>query len=174
MSHWCRRGESHPLLTLIGRKLFILRNARNAKNAKSPPFGYTVVTRGGSRSASTESLELQKSSCIQGPAKVKKVEPSFLIKNRLTTVSGNVGTGVSLSHKTSACNSIDTSAPSVSKWIVPVSDRIVNGVPADDSLVIKARQFQRASPYSSNIRTATQCLGRPRSHSRPCTCTRTL
>jgi hypothetical protein len=29
-------GESHPLLTLIGRKLlFILRKARNAKNAKN-------------------------------------------------------------------------------------------------------------------------------------------
>lgn len=39
---WCRRGESKPRLTLTGRKLLILRNARNAKR---PRFGYAADTR---------------------------------------------------------------------------------------------------------------------------------
>jgi hypothetical protein len=65
---WSRRGESNPLLTLIGRKLFIPRNARNAKNAESTPFGYAVATRRGGKSRTgTESLETKKLSIYKGP-----------------------------------------------------------------------------------------------------------
>ena len=52
-------------------KLFILRNASNAKNAKSPLLGYAAATRPGAESAgNTKPLESKKRLHIQGPSKV--------------------------------------------------------------------------------------------------------
>ena len=64
---WCRRGESNLLLSLRRRKLVILDNARNAKNARIPRSGYAAVTRRlfGPR-ASTESFLRKKSGKYKG------------------------------------------------------------------------------------------------------------
>ena len=59
---WCRRGESNLRLTLIRRKLFILRNARHAKNAKSPLLGYA-----GAKFTGTRSSEPKKVTIYKGP-----------------------------------------------------------------------------------------------------------
>lgn len=70
---WRRGWDSHPHLALETRKLFILRNARNAKNAQRPPFGYAVVTWVGAKSqAGSESLESPKVLHIQAPSKLKR------------------------------------------------------------------------------------------------------
>jgi hypothetical protein len=42
---WCPGWESHHGRPLKIRKLFILRNARNAKNAQIAGLGYTAGTR---------------------------------------------------------------------------------------------------------------------------------
>jgi len=59
------------MLTLISRKLFILRNARNAKKRPKPfPFGYAAATRRRVRSPGTESLNPKKSPHTR-PSKLK-------------------------------------------------------------------------------------------------------